>query len=164
LAGLAAWANAKVDAPIVFAAAGNRHDDRPWYPAAEPWAISVGAAESTGEPNNPYQIAGFSDYGTKNSNPRFWVDVCAPGVEVCSCYPNQTYMTAGGNPITFPQPGYALWSGTSFATPHVSGRAATLISGMVPGTVTRASVLAALTAGRPIVMNAAGHSIGHIVL
>jgi subtilisin family serine protease len=164
LAGLATWANARVDAPIVIAAAGNRHDYRPWYPAAEPWAISVGAAEATGNPNNPYEIAGFSDYGTRTSNPRFWVDVCALGVEVCSSYPYQRYVTAGGAALTFPRPGYALWSGTSFATPHVSGCAATLVSQMAPGTVTRASVLAALTAGRPIVADAAGHSIGHMVL
>src|SRR5215471_7693174 len=91
------------DQNILFvAAAGNNtsnNDVRPFYPASFdlPNIISVAAINSTGA------LASFSNYGPTT------VDLGAPGEGILS---------------TFPGPGYGYDSGTSMATPHVTGAAA----------------------------------------
>jgi len=90
---------------LFLAAAGNEsnnNDSRPSYPASYqvPNVVSVAAVDNKG------QIASFSNYG-KNS-----VHVAAPGVNIVST------TTAG----------YEAWSGTSMATPHVSGVAGLIAS------------------------------------
>jgi subtilisin family serine protease len=57
--------------------------------------------------NNLDQLASFSCYGHDN------VQVSAPGVLIMSTVPQKLFGT-----------GYAAWSGTSMATPHVTGLAA----------------------------------------
>lgn len=91
---------------IVFAAAAGNHagnnDKKPTYPAsyAVPNVISVAALDNRGS------LASFSCYGRQS------VHVAAPGVNILSTTPN----------------GYNTWSGTSMATPHVSGVIALLLS------------------------------------
>ena len=84
---------------LVIFAAGN--DGRTYGPpGCYPECLSVGAITSYGTRST------FSNYGE-------WVDICAPGVDVLSTTPKNTYSTMNG---------------TSMACPHVSGVAALVVS------------------------------------
>jgi subtilisin family serine protease len=85
------------------------------YPAAFPNALAVGATDANDQP------AAFSTSGS-------YVAVSAPGVRILSTYPIGLSSPSGLN-------GYALFSGTSMATPHVSGLAALLVSAVPTATV-----------------------------
>jgi Subtilase family len=101
---------------VVVAAAGNNSSWRPFWPAALPQVIGVGALDGRGP-------APYSNYGP-------WVDACAVGSDIVSTFfdesahplpqvelPPHPWSNA---PIPARFPGYARWSGTSFAAPAVA--------------------------------------------
>ncbi|MBW4520474.1 MAG: S8 family serine peptidase [Scytolyngbya sp. HA4215-MV1] len=105
---------------VVVMAAGNEGQSQPGFPArhATDWGIAVGAVDITNTLANFSNRAGTTplDY------------IVAPGVDVLSTTPNNTYSS---------------FSGTSMATPHVAGVAALILSAN-PG-LTPAQVEALLT-------------------
>jgi hypothetical protein len=93
---------------VIVAGAGNDGNTNQFYPAALPNVISVGAFDED------HQRASFSNYGN-------WVDISAPGNVIMSSYPMAQCVASG---IPGDAGCYNWLSGTSMATPHVSGAAA----------------------------------------
>lgn len=98
---------------LVVAAAGNDGNDALDYsPAGAEQAVTVGASDTTDT------LASFSNRGAK-------LDVAAPGVDILSLKAtNDTICPTAKTVGTI----YCRLSGTSMATPHVSGLAALLLS------------------------------------
>jgi subtilisin family serine protease len=117
---------------VVVAAAGNNDSDRPFWPAAFKRVIAVAALDTTVTPHRP---AAFSNYG-------WWVDVCAPGVDLHSAYVNGVWqLDPSQESMTFA--GWAAWSGTSFAAPLL---AATVAAGVAESGQSARKVAAELLA------------------
>jgi subtilisin family serine protease len=88
---------------LVAAAAGNSNSLVAHYPAAgNGVAASADGLVAVTSVNMYDQKSDFANYGT-------WVDIAAPGESIRSAFPVSKY---------------AYWSGTSMATPFVSGQAA----------------------------------------
>ncbi|MEK4501848.1 S8 family peptidase [Bacillus sp. FSL R12-0069] len=82
---------------------GNNADQTPMYPAAYNLSNILSVASIT----NKGSLSSFSNYGKAS------VDVAAPGTDILSTLPNNSY---------------GFYSGTSMATPHASGVAALIQS------------------------------------
>jgi thermitase len=87
---------------IIVAAGGNTGTSEITYPAAYPEVIAVSAL------NPDFTFAYYSSYGEK-------IAFCAPGTDVLS---------------TMIGSGYAYYSGTSMAAPHVAGVAALMLEAL----------------------------------
>jgi thermitase len=94
---------------VIVAGAGNNGTTDAFYPAAFDNVVSVAAFDED------HRRPSFSNYGS-------WVDISAPGNVIFSTYPMAT--CAGGSTVPGDTGCYNWNSGTSMATPHVSGAAA----------------------------------------
>jgi subtilisin family serine protease len=94
---------------VVVACAGNTASSRPFWPAALPGVIAVGALDSTETGR-----ARFSAHGP-------WVDACARGEGLTSSFVDFEHFRS-----------YAIWSGTSFAAAVVAGAIADAARHMSP--------------------------------
>jgi subtilisin family serine protease len=121
------------DSVVVVAAAGNNGSTEPFWPAAFKRVVAVGALDTTGD--EPVR-ADFSNYG-------HWVDVYAPGTHVHSMFLDGSYLEADKHLAHMK--GWAHWSGTSFAAPHVAAEIAKRVRDGMSARYAAHQVLAAAT-------------------
>jgi subtilisin family serine protease len=131
------WADVSKTHPdlVVVAAGGNDGSPHDFWPASFDWAVGVGSLDRNG------QVSSFSNHGAS-------VDAYALGRNIVNAFPKGKYVGHEhpiiGDERIFTQM-LARWSGTSFATPIVTGLIAAEMSRQVPpysAQAARAAVLA----------------------
>jgi subtilisin family serine protease len=122
---------------LIVAAAGNSSTDNDFLPVFPSSFSSYGAANviSVAATDQSDRLAFFSSYG------RFSVDLGAPGVNILSTSPNGLYR---------------FLSGTSMATPHVTGAAALVLAKLGNAGMTVAQVKSAILGNVEAVPSLAG--------
>ncbi len=101
---------------VMVASAGNDGTSAPMFPAAFPEVVAVGALTADHQP------ADFSSFGS-------WVDCSCVGVGVVSTYVEGVVPPEpipGRDDVEFGRDSFAVWSGTSFSAPQISGAIARL--------------------------------------
>lgn len=116
---------------VVVAAAGNAGTARRSWPAALPGVLAVAALSRGTTGLVPATYSGFGP----------WVDACALGDRTSTYVDGELYLP--DQPALVFR-GFAAWAGTSFATAHVSGRLAALMTSTgLDAAAARAVLLAA---------------------
>lgn len=105
---------------VVVASSGNAASSLPYYPAAIPWVVAVGATTDVDT------LWSFSNTGDH-------LDLTAPGYRIYSTYSD---LSANG--------GYAFMTGTSMASPYVTGLVGLIAS--LDTTLTATEIIDLLTA------------------
>jgi subtilisin family serine protease len=124
---------------LIIASSGNDGTPLPMYPAAFKQVVAVGAL------TDEMQGAPFSNHG-------FWVDCSTVGVGVVSTFvegvlPPEPQFDNRYDVVSFPPDPFAVWTGTSFSAPQISGAVAQLCR-QNPDLTPRAA-LNALLSGQP---------------
>ena len=143
----AAMQSQAFNARVVVAAAGNQASARPFWPAAFPPVVSVGAVEDT---EGVWAPASYSNQGA-------WVDLVARGSNLQSTFAHESTKVAEGpvidpandGSVTFD--GWAEWDGTSFSTP--------IAAAMIARTMTRTGTYSAPAASSKLQLASANASL-----
>jgi len=121
---------------VVVAAAGNSNSETPHYPAAGNGTVASSEGLVAVTSVKPFVDEDGNEFEKKSwfANYGLWVDVAAPGEGIRSAYPVDRY---------------ANWSGTSMATPFISGQAA-LIRHVYPSLAPADVEAKILNSGQPL--------------